>query len=178
MRHDGRGAIVERVALGGDQAQRAPRVAQLPSRVVEVLARRILGEPVHIALLGFLEERGDKHRRFPLQLAFSTPAREKGHGQYCKTGSERLSGGWRCSSPTRVFTSLSPPSKSERCTFDSTSSILRCRSIHTGRMLQLWDVEQRSSPTGCDWQCRSNVVVSDASITSRMEISSDRRASM
>ena len=36
-------------------------------------------------------------------------------------------------------------------------------------MLQVCDDEQRSSPTGCDTQCRSNVVVSDASITSRIE---------
>ena len=37
-------------------------------------------------------------------------------------------------------------------------------------MLHLCDDEQRSSSTGCDTQWRSNVVVSDASITSRIEI--------
>ena len=62
-------------------------------------------------------------------------------------------------------------SRSARRTPSSTSSILRCSSIHTGRMLQLCDDEHRSSPTGCDTQWRSNVVVSDASITSRIEIS-------
>jgi hypothetical protein len=43
-------------------------------------------------------------------------------------------------------------------------------------MLQLCDDEQRSSSTGCDTQCRSNVVISDASMTSRIEICSAGRA--
>ena len=77
---DRRRAVVERVALRGDQPERAARVAKLPARVIEIAARRRLRQPLHVRGVGLAKQRVDERRRLAAQIALGPPTREQGHG--------------------------------------------------------------------------------------------------
>ena len=170
----------------GRRARRAARrgcrrigaqIAQLPARVVDVAARgrRATATRRRRARLG--HQHGGELRASPQQCPVVAEGAEEAHAR-------------RSSAPAGRGARARPPivAGSDRPTRSRTSALLhqqiardarsrarrrccRCSSIQTGRMLQSCDDEQRSSSTGCDTQCRSNVECSDAAITSRTLIS-------
>ena len=152
--------------------ERATRVAQLPARVVHVAARRVL-RPATRHPLARARRTARRRSAPPFVAARAPPATARRTSTHDRQDGQRASSTSRARRQARRATDPRLPraSRSARRTPSSTSSIFRWSSIQTGRMLQLCDDEHRSSPTGCDTQCRSNVVVSDASITSRIEIS-------
>ena len=161
----------------------AAQVAKLPSRMIDVAARRDAATS-HSTSVG-RRARPSARRRTPRSAA-AAPGRRGRSGRgacapvvsRCKTGSASRPPIAAGSRQADALAHLRSPASGDRSAARSasTSSIRRCSSTHTGRMLQLCDDEQRSSSTGCDVQCTSNVECSDAEMTSRTVISSAARA--
>ena len=78
-RHRRAGLVVERVALGDDQSQSSPGVAELPTGVIGVALRGRSREPLDVGFVRLAHQGGDVRRRLPPKVALVTPTSEDRH---------------------------------------------------------------------------------------------------